>query len=204
MTPPMGSTIRVEDEWGTPKLVLPHKASPWRYLFIPFIIFWLGGWAFGWQSAFNQITSTNAGPKGFLIFWLGGWTIGGIFAVLMLYRLASPGVPETLVLAKPALRYDSGVAPMKIGFDYRSQMEVWKRMFARRKQLTLEPENLRTLKLREFDGGNRLTVDCGAERIELGTSLSEIEREWLYKALVEYYVLPGEKNAEGIPAGAYI
>jgi hypothetical protein len=39
----------------------------------------------------------------------------------------------------------------------------------------------------ETDSGNRLTLDVGARRIELGQAASEIEREWLFQTLTARY-----------------
>lgn len=46
---------------------------------------------------------------------------------------------------------------------------------------------MNSLKLRETDAGNRLTIDQGAHRIELAKSSTEIEREWLYDFLKDHY-----------------
>jgi hypothetical protein len=56
------------------------------------------------------------------------------------------------------------------------------------------------LRLRETEGGNRLTVDLGAQRIDLASQASEVEREWLARLLTKRYgltqALPGTA-AEG-------
>lgn len=190
MTPPTGSTIRVEDEWGTPKLVFPHRKSPFQFLVAAFMCVWLCGWAIGLVLVSYQLLYGKDGPKEFLAVWLAGWSLGGVMAIYMLWKVLSAGVPETLSLSKPNLQYDSGTMPFTFSFDMRTQMEFMRRLLAKRKQLTLEPAHLATLKLREFDSGNRITIDYGADRIDLGVSLTEIEREWLYKALTDYYQLP--------------
>jgi hypothetical protein len=41
-----------------------------------------------------------------------------------------------------------------------------------------------------MDAGNRLTVDAGAERLDLARFAGEIEREWLYRTLARHYSLP--------------
>jgi len=132
------------------------------------------------------------GPHGFLIFWLGGWTVGGIFAFWHLARILRPGVPEEFSLTLPTLHYDSGVAPFLVTplttqYSYKSRMEVWKSLTAKRRKLAFSPEEIQTLRLREFEGGNRLTIDKGAERIDLGSSLSQIEREWLFSVFSAKY-----------------
>ena len=65
----------------------------------------------------------------------------------------------------------------------------------------LDP-NLRTASRQpggSIDGlsnGTRLTVDAGAQRIDVGKSASEVEREWLYEVLAKRYSLPSEPVSE--------
>lgn len=60
-------------------------------------------------------------------------------------------------------------------------------MLPKRKHLKLEKHTLQTLTLRETDSENRLTVDHNAERIDIGKTASEVEREWLYEVLSKTY-----------------
>src|SRR5262249_50409551 len=129
------------------------------------------------------------GENWFLIFWLVGWTVGGIFAMVTLFRLLRRSIPESLLLERPNLIFDTGVAPFVMAFDYRSSMDAWKRMFKKREHVEFTPDEISTLRLREFDSGNRLTIDKGSNRYDLGVGLSETEREWLYQVLCEEYKL---------------
>ena len=139
---------------------------------------------FGWVAAFSAIVSGEAKEgSGFVLFWLIAWTVGGIFAFWFLFRLLRPSVPEELLLTVPSLVYDSGTPPFTMSFDYRSQMDVWKKMFRKRKRVEFDQKDIHTLRLRDIDSGNRLTIDKGAERFELGSSLTEVEREWLFATL---------------------
>jgi hypothetical protein len=67
------------------------------------------------------------------------------------------------------------------------QKKYWQSIFFKRKQYNLNLADITSLKLRETDSGNRLTIDKGAERIELGSSATEVEREWLYEYLHATY-----------------
>ena len=67
------------------------------------------------------------------------------------------------------------------------QMDMWKRLFQRRLKTEFDQAQLKTLKLREFESGNRLTIDQGSKRIEIGTGASEPEREWLLELLQKEY-----------------
>ena len=192
ITPLDGSKIQVEHESGYQKLIIPQPSGGiTRYFVSAFMLFWLGMWAFGWIAAASQLVRGNGnGPADvFLIFWLGGWTVGGIFAIWVLYKSLRPSVPETIILSRPFLVYDSGIAPFKFPLGHRSQMDMWKKLFQRRLKLEFDQSQLKTLRLREFEDGNRLTIDQGAKRLEIGTGASEPEREWLHELLQKEYNL---------------
>ena len=140
----------------------------------------------GWISVFREIAS-GKGALGFLVFWLVGWTVGGAFVIASLWRLLQRSIPERLIFAKPELVYDTGIQPMAVSFDYRTQMDWWKRVFERRKVIRFAAEEIATIKLRDLEAGNRLTVDHGAERIDIAKTLTEVEREWLFQLIKKEY-----------------
>ena len=72
---------------------------------------------------------------------------------------------------------------MKMEFGMRSQKEYWRSIFPKRKRIEFIPSDLKTMKLRETDSGNRLTIDKGSERIEIAMAATEIEKEWLFHYL---------------------
>jgi hypothetical protein len=158
-----------------------------RYGVSAFLLFWLGGWAFGWMSAFREISSGAKGATPFLVFWLGGWTVGGFFAGFYLWRLLRPSVPETLSFTKPNLIYDTGVQPPSMGWDSRRQRDWWKKMFEKRKQIQFTPNEIATIRLRDTESDNRLTIDHGSERVDIGRVLTEVERESLFKLIRDEY-----------------
>jgi len=107
--------------------------------------------------------------------------------MMMLYRLLRPSIPQVLLLDRPNLLLDTGAPPLTLSFDYRSRAETWKRFFAKRERVEFSPGEIATLRLRELDSGNRVTIDKGSKRYDLGQGLSEPEREWLYRVLCEQY-----------------
>ena len=69
----------------------------------------------------------------------------------------------------------------------------WKAAFPKRTVTRIESRALSTLRLRDFDTGNRLTVDMGVERVELAKAATDIEREWLLQVLSERYGLAAQR-----------
>lgn len=184
--PPQGSKIEITMLNGYKHIKIPHSnAGILRYFIGLFLIFWLGMWFIGFTSAANEILSGNGST--FLIFWLAAWSIAGIFASYMIYRVFSKPLPEQLLLKKPNLFIDTGIPPLKISFNITSQKDYWKSIFHKRMQIEINNNEIKTLKLRVTESGNRLTVDKGTQRIELATSATEIEREWLYNYLIQNY-----------------
>ncbi len=99
----------------------------------------------GFTSAIENLLS-NEGLNLFLIFWLGGWTVGGLFAVTIIYRIFRKTFPETLLLHKPNLLYDSGIPPFQINFQPKNQKEYWKSMFVKRKNVDFTNNEIKSIK----------------------------------------------------------
>jgi hypothetical protein len=186
--PPNGSRLSVTTDGGDPVIVNPYASSAMRYLVGLFLLCWLGGWFMALTKTVPQALSGNA-PFG-LFFWLGGWTLGGAFAMFILYQSFRPSVPESLRLMRNGVSYDSGRPPFQTHFGYASQKQAWKSFFPKRTRVELDRRNLQTLRLRETQEGNRLTVDADALRLDILQSGGEIEREWLYQLLASRYSIP--------------
>ena len=189
--PPEDSAISITHEDAFPTVVIPAKSNPFRYFGGVFVLVWLGGWAFGLVAIGSKVIQGKAGL--FEVFWLCGWTVAGFLAAFSAYRIFRPAVPERLQLRPGSIGYDSGIPPLK---EFaRGNMEYWRSLFARRRRADIDRRDLQTLRLRETDRGNRLTIDIGAERVELAVQASEIDREWLAGMLAKRYglkqVLPG-------------
>lgn len=184
--PPAGSKIMIVREGPEEVLRVPQsRKGVMPYLVSAFLIFWLGGWILGFKSATSQLMTEP--DNVFLVFWLAGWTLGGAFALYFLYINLRPTVAESFKLRLGGVDYDSGVAPFKMSFNYTNQTDIWKSIFQKRMRKEFSAADLRTLKLRETEAGNRLTIDKGSDRIDLAKSASEIEREWLYGYLSKRY-----------------
>lgn len=185
-TPPQGSAIEVDTLNGYQHFSIPHgKGGPMRYFVGIFLLFWMGGWFMGFTSAFTQIISGDAGA--FIVVWLGVWSLGGLYAGYLIYRLFKRSIPEQLLLNRPSLSFDNGVPPLRLEFGMRVQKDYWKTIFPKRKRIEFSPQELKTMELRETDSGNRLTIDKGAERVEIAIGATEIEREWLFNYLQKNY-----------------
>ena len=200
LNPPAGSKILVVEDNGDPTIVIPAAGGYSRYFMGLFLLFWLGMWTIGFRDAASKVLAGNAPP--FLIFWLCAWTVGGIGAAYTLYRSFRPSVPETLILRRSSVGYDSGIAPPQFNTYKRNQNPItsWRSMFPKRRQADLDRSELQSLRLRETESGNRLTVDVEAQRIEIASAASEVEREWLARLLARRYSLPqvlGSPAADG-------
>jgi hypothetical protein len=200
LDPPAGSQISINRKDLDPTIIIPATDSSMRYFGGVFLLFWLGGWVMGETSAITQLMSGKGGA--FIIFWLGGWTVGGILAALTAYQIFRPTVPETLQLKRGSIAYDSGIPPFELNQNTRNKgiRDYWSSLLSRRLRTDLDRQQLQTLRLRETETGNRLTIDLGAQRLELASHASEVEREWLARLLTRRYgltqALPGREVAD--------
>jgi len=195
---PTGSSISVTTDGADTVIDVPYRnPGPMRYAICLFLLFWLGGWAFGWIAASSAVLSGTGGL--FVLLWLGAWTVGGAWAAYMLYRMLRPSEPEHFRLMQQGLRYDSGSPPfeMKTG----TQAYDWSSYFPKRTQADIERKQLQSLRLRPTPTSNRLTVDFGAARLDVARDATEIEREWLYRVLVERYRLAPQPETGNTTSG---
>jgi hypothetical protein len=199
LSPPHGSKISIAEGNGDPTVVIPAASGFNRYFIGLFLLFWLGMWQMGFRDALAKVLAGNA--PAFLIFWLCAWTVGGVGAAFALFRIVRPTVPETLALGRNSVAYDSGVAPPEFNSYKRSQNPVtaWRSAFPKRLQADLDRTELQTLRLRETEAGNRLTIDVEGQRIEIARAASEVEREWLAKLLARRYSLTQVSGNTGAP-----
>ena len=203
LTPPSGSKIVVTTSGADPVITIPQASGgPMRYFAGLFLIFWLGLWSVGFGTAASKLWSggsESVAANGFLLFWIGAWTLGGAYAMFVLYKMFRPSIPESLRLMPDGVAYDSGVPPLQWNSGWSYQSEAWRSLFSKRLRVELDRQQLQSLRLRETDSGNRLTVDADAARIDVARSVSEIEREWLNRLLATRYLKsPG---ALGAPIG---
>lgn len=63
--------------------------------------------------------------------------------------------------------------------------------------MTIPRNQLQSLNLRPTERASRLTVDVDSSRIDLGEAVGEVEREWLFAFLRDYYSLSDSKGAVG-------
>jgi hypothetical protein len=185
--PPSGSNISVGMEGAVDVIIVPYETSPMRYAVAAFMVFWLGGWAYGWHDVASKLLSGNGNL--FIVFWLTAWTVGGAAAVYTLYRMLRPIVPESFRLMPEGVRYDSGILPVQMNYGAANQRRDWKSYFPKRIRADIDRQELQSLRLWQSALGNRLTVDVNVSRIDLARDASEIEREWLYKTISERYSL---------------
>jgi hypothetical protein len=192
LMPPSGLKILVTTSGADSIIAIPQgSGGPMRYFAGLFLLFWLGGWLAGFRAAASKLWSggvESVAANGFLIFWLGAWTLAGAFAIFALYKLFRPSVPESLRLMPDGVAYDSGVPPFQLNYSRRDQSEAWKSLFSKRLRVELDREQLQSLRLRETDSGNRLTIDANAVHLDVARSVSEVEREWLYQLLAGRYL----------------
>lgn len=181
--------IGVVREFNRTELSWKNPRGGWARFFVPiFLLAWLGGWTMGEVSAGRQVLRdlSNGTPNFFLMFWLTGWSFGGAAAFYALFMMVRPTRPETLSLDSFGLKFRRGTPPYE-GFNRdRNRDENEPRSFNWRKfrgRYELPKSEIGEIRLERVGERQRLTVDHGAERIEIGRFLEEPDREWLHEFL---------------------
>jgi hypothetical protein len=181
---PSGSRFSFAWTEGSPTILAAQpRLSGGMAFSAAFLVFWLAGWSYGGLSIAAKVLS-NQGSS-FEELWLGGWALGEAFALYALYRFLRPTIPERFVARADRLEYDSGLAPPQPNMGNSRNSWTW----PKRTRRTFDRAELDTLRLRETSDCNRLTLDAGAERYDLAKNCSDVEREWLYRSLVQHYRL---------------
>ncbi len=196
--PPEGSCFVVDvDEESRPRLSwLGPTGGCFRYGAAAFLGFWLCGWAVGEVTVIGILTGLLFGGWGgpaqqggdlcgglFLIVWLGGWTVGGFAAMFAFYNLVRRPRPERVVLGSNSLFYDPGTSNLFPVSRYETAQ--WRRTtpWKRSKPRIIPREAVGRIVLERVGERQRLSVDVGADRVEIGPTLMEPEREWLADVL---------------------
>jgi hypothetical protein len=142
---------------------------------LAFLVFWLCGWlVFFVYAVFNLL---NGESVAFLVSWLGVWIVAGCLVMRALWAMLRSPLPESLRLETDVLQYDSGCRLQR-----RDKRVI---EFARTDLygVALEP-------VRERE---RLCLDLGDGWFEIGASLREAERKWMFAVLQQWY--NAERNA---------
>lgn len=187
--PPNNSVIELETSFdGTKIFWKVGNIGPVRYFIVVFLFIWLGGWSFGLISVIEQITSSSSPANYFLIFWLCGWSVGGLFAIFAAYSLLKPTIPESVTLHKYRFVYNSGSAflknlnPRKLA-EQKAQRNPMKLLFGNNKTYEFTKTECPEFVLEGTGFDQRVYFDDGADRVQIGDSLKEPEREWLANVL---------------------
>lgn len=120
----------------------------------------------------------------------------GVFALPfmgMFYLFLRKGLPESVTLGDDFFRYDPGrQSVLSVWFNpwfmmkYPDPTQFFTRFFWRRKPIELSRSELGRIILDRAGERQRLCFDVGADRIEIGESLREPEREWLASVIQDW------------------
>jgi hypothetical protein len=173
---PAGSVIGVTLSWPA-----PSGSQARRYIEAAVFALWLCGWvASGWWPV-GQLANGNADPG--LIVWLGMWAVfSGVGVWSLLWTIFLPARPESVRLEAEVLWYDPGRSPA--GPPQRRWFGVNP---PGPKTMQLARSAIRGFALEQVDGQQRLYLDRGADRLEIGAGLRESDREWLFAVLQKWH-----------------
>jgi len=131
-----------------------------------FMLIWLCGWAFGMYMAVT--TLMNGEFQIFLMIWLTGWSFGGFFAISMLVKILPPAKPEKLTFDTLYISYQKGIQPILFDTEQTGRRNSFNFPLSGKSSYHIPKTELGEIKLERIGDRQRLTIDHGAERIEIG------------------------------------
>jgi hypothetical protein len=194
--PPAGTTIvRATDPPALSWQWKPAELHPARKALIAFAVLWLGMLVL--FSVLLAAGLVDAVPEDSPMEETGLWVIIALQILLggLLFGVPAfwPRQPERLTLTDTTLEWDSGSATLPLAFlaggliHFSSGTRpdhppfIWKR-----RRLTASRDQITNVRLDRVGERQRLTIDHGADRIEIGACLREPEREWLVEVLKQW------------------
>lgn len=164
-----GMTLR----WPMPAAGFLHYAFAGLYAL--FFCVWTFAMVMAARSIFLQ-------PFGvfscFTIMVLGVLTYAGACIACGVWIMLRPDRPESVRLELAWLRHDPGRSKV-----HALQQLLRYRMLPALQSVAIRRSDIRGLVLERVEERQRLSIDCGSERIEIGATLREPEREWLHAIL---------------------
>lgn len=191
MEPPAGTNIKVDrDMYSMTYSWKNGEKSIGQYGAAAFMLFWLCGWTVGGFVAAREVFSGKDMPlfgRLFMLFWLGGWACGEAAVIYVLYNTFKPIKPSKLTLASTYFEYETGTKPYNFNYYKYDRSQGKPNFFQsfrnKNKNYRVELKQPVNLHLERIGERQRLTFDVGAERVEIGDTLTEPEREWLHEVL---------------------
>lgn len=190
--PPLLAGTKIEKETGFKSVTLRwsnERGKLGRYLIAGFLLVWLLVWSAGLLTAGASFFTGNEGPPLFMAVWLVLWLVGGSFVGFAFYQLVRPSQPSVVTLTEDAFTYETGRVAVN-PFDYvhwrwrgRTQLDFWRKLRQQPQTYHYPRANCAPFVLDGTGDLQRLRFDVGAERVVIGETLSEPEREWLHAAL---------------------
>jgi hypothetical protein len=185
--PPVGSKIRVEWTMDDTTFVWKDKGGGiGRYARAGFVLFWLCLWMLTAIRGVSEITERlSKGDVCFPLLFTFLWMMFGVFGLSDLYHTLRPEKPTVLTLSPGHIEYKPGIPRVRsevLRYD-RSRRRSGFFGRARKESLKVQTTEMTNLRLERIGESKRLSFDYGANRVIIGLSLSDPEKEWLYQIL---------------------
>jgi len=189
---PEGSRVKVEQDGHS--TIFVWKDVDRRLTKAGHLVFLICLIGFGGFFLVSVVRHSVSGPDQWHLGAL--WILVLVFAILFmvggfffLFSTLRPTRPFKLVLSARGIRYEMGdISFRSINADKIQDLgEITTRMKKYRKRVyEAKTSEVTNLKFERVGDKKRLSFDTGADRVEIGETLSEREKEWLYEILREH------------------
>jgi len=153
-----------------------------------FLHLWIAVWGAGWLWGVNTLLAGRMGPillVGFVI-----WTIGGMQALRAFWRLYRPTRPETIRLTDRQFLYKPGVQRVNtiqlFPWSYVEEPPLGMTIRRAPRRFAVSRGELSEFRLIKGPDRHHLCIDDNEKRYEIGATLDEPDRHWLYWLLEQW------------------
>jgi len=191
--PPLGFKIQVEETLrGTTYSWRDEESTSAKFKRVIFHLLIVCGAVFFGLFVLNQLTSgSEEAPPYFLWGMFVFCVLMALFNLSLIYSKLKGPKPYILTLSPGSIHYQVGtLSESSIDMELRNVRSLNEAITMckkyRKRNLNIETSKIANLKLERVGEKQRLSFDYEADRIEIGETLSEPEREWLYEILKEH------------------
>ncbi|MHC4478429.1 MAG: hypothetical protein ACYTEL_22545 [Planctomycetota bacterium] len=189
--PPEGSGIKIVQtrcetiySWREQE----RRRTKWRIRLSAIVMlgFSAGFLIFGLYHPGTESGKWSTGLLVLLLVFTGLGIVGGLFFLVGSLR---PARPFQLILSPGYVEYRPGVRNVdSFAKDHAEALDYLADLMKKAKKLgsKIEVGDITNLKLETIDGRKRLSFDYAADRFEIGETLSDAERQWLYEVMREH------------------
>ncbi|MHC4478428.1 MAG: hypothetical protein ACYTEL_22540 [Planctomycetota bacterium] len=189
--PPQGSKIQVQRDMHSTRYLWANKERNFLgYVMAPILFVFLCVWTCAGIGMISDVIDESTPPTERLhrVSGLAAWIVFESGLIAILYLVLRPQKPSVLTLSAGFVEYQTGTRCLDLltASDKKSGGLLSQFKQLKNRAYKLRAAELGRLKLERRSEKQMLLIDYEGKLIEIGETLSEPEREWLYEILKQH------------------